>query len=84
LSFGFEVLNGSFTAANSVLYGIHPTPRRTRPRAATERSAGPRSSSTSPSQRRSICNAALDPDWLRVGADIVGGATPPTLPPPFL
>ena len=23
-------------------------------------------------------DAALDPDWLRVGADIVGGATPPT------
>src|SRR5262249_17827706 len=25
-----------------------------------------------------IRNAALDPDWLRVGTDIVGGATPPT------
>jgi hypothetical protein len=23
-------------------------------------------------------NAALDPDWLRIGTDIVGGATPPT------
>jgi hypothetical protein len=23
-------------------------------------------------------DAALDPDWLRVGTDIVGGATPPT------
>jgi hypothetical protein len=23
-------------------------------------------------------NAALDPDWLRVGTDIVGGTTPPT------
>ena len=23
-------------------------------------------------------DAALDPDWLRVGMDIVGGATPPT------
>lgn len=25
-----------------------------------------------------IRNAALDPDWLRVGTDIVGGSTPPT------
>jgi hypothetical protein len=25
-----------------------------------------------------IRNASLDPDWLRVGTDIVGGATPPT------
>jgi hypothetical protein len=25
-----------------------------------------------------IRNSALDPDWLRVGTDIVGGATPPT------
>jgi len=25
-----------------------------------------------------IRNANLDPDWLRVGTDIVGGATPPT------
>ncbi|HEY0556771.1 MAG TPA: PEP-CTERM sorting domain-containing protein [Thermoanaerobaculia bacterium] len=25
-----------------------------------------------------IRNAALDPDWLRIGTDIVGGATPPT------
>jgi hypothetical protein len=25
-----------------------------------------------------VRNANLDPDWLRVGTDIVGGATPPT------
>jgi hypothetical protein len=25
-----------------------------------------------------VRSAALDPDWLRVGTDIVGGATPPT------
>jgi hypothetical protein len=25
-----------------------------------------------------IRNSALDPDWLRVGTDIVGGSTPPT------
>jgi len=25
-----------------------------------------------------IRNASLDPDWLRIGTDIVGGATPPT------
>ena len=25
-----------------------------------------------------IRNASLDPDWLRVGTDIVGGTTPPT------
>jgi hypothetical protein len=25
-----------------------------------------------------IRNADLDPDWLRVGTDVVGGTTPPT------
>ncbi len=25
-----------------------------------------------------IRNASLDPDWLRVGTDVVGGGTPPT------
>jgi hypothetical protein len=30
-----------------------------------------------------IRNSALDPDWLRVGTDIVGGATPPTFDAAF-
>lgn len=32
----------------------------------------------SPDLQSWIRNANLDPDWLRVGTDIVGGATPPT------
>jgi hypothetical protein len=28
-------------------------------------------------------DASLDPDWLRVGTDIVGGATPPTFDAAF-
>jgi hypothetical protein len=32
----------------------------------------------SPDLQTWIRNADLDPDWLRVGTDIVGGATPPT------
>jgi hypothetical protein len=30
-----------------------------------------------------IRNEALQPDWLRVGTDIVGGATPPTFDAAF-
>lgn len=30
-----------------------------------------------------IRNQALQPDWLRVGTDIVGGATPPTFDAAF-
>jgi hypothetical protein len=32
----------------------------------------------SPDLQEWIRNGSLDPDWLRVGTDIVGGATPPT------
>jgi hypothetical protein len=32
----------------------------------------------SPDLQSWVRSAALDPDWLRVGTDIVGGATPPT------
>jgi len=32
----------------------------------------------SPDLQAWIRNGALDPDWLRIGTDIVGGATPPT------
>jgi hypothetical protein len=32
----------------------------------------------SPDLQSWIRNAALDPDWLRIGTDIVGGTTPPT------
>jgi hypothetical protein len=32
----------------------------------------------SPDLQAWVRNAALEPDWLRAGADIVGGATPPT------
>ena len=108
---------GNFSAANSVLNGIHPSPNQ------TTMGEGPVSGTqvridvtfTSPfhlppghyfvvPQARLnggatfywlsttgnnpplftgdlqawIRNANLDPDWLRIGTDIVGGATPPT------
>jgi hypothetical protein len=124
LRFSHPVIASSFTAANSVLNGIHPSPSQ------TTNGEGPvtgreerfsvtllnpivlpaghyffvpqvQLSGTSPqffwlSAPRPIVapgtpfppgqndlqawirNSALDPDWLRVGTDIVGGATPPT------
>jgi hypothetical protein len=118
LSFGFEVLNPSFTAANSVLNGIHPAPHQTTGGEGAVTGAEvqlditfttpldlppghyffvPQVSLTkgtffwlsTPSKQFTgdlqewIRNAALDPDWLRVGTDIVGGATPPTFDAAF-
>ena len=39
---------------------------------------GPGTTPINPDLQAWIRNAALDPDWLRVGTDIVGGTTPPT------
>lgn len=125
LSYTVGVLNGSFTAANSVLNGIHPLPNQTTggegavsgqevtfsvtltspfvlpaghyffvPQVQV---SGPASSNfywlSSPHPvalpgtpfpvgtsdlQAWIRNSALDPDWLRVGTDIVGG-NPPTV-----
>jgi hypothetical protein len=112
LSFGFEVLNPRFTAANSVVNGIHPSPKQTTggegPATGVEvqfdvafslgldlpaghyffvpqvklRTGNFEWLSTPPHQfsgdlQEWIRNSALDPDWLRVGTDIVGGTTPP-------
>jgi hypothetical protein len=118
LEFGFEVLSPSFTAANSVVNGIHPAPHQ------TTGGEGPVTGaevqfdvvfskplklpaghyffvpqvqlkngnflwlSTPPKQftgdlQEWIRNDALQPDWLRVGTDVVGGATPPTFDAAF-
>ena len=113
LSFTTSVLNQSFTAANSVLNGIHPSPNQTTlgegpvtgqevlfdvtlatpldlpadhyfliPQAqvstgeflwlsAPKPIVSPRTPFT-PDLQSWIRNADLDPDWLRVGTDIVG------------
>jgi hypothetical protein len=39
---------------------------------------GPGTTPFSPDLQSWTRDAALDPDWMRVGTDIVGGATPPT------
>jgi hypothetical protein len=118
LEFGTEVLNPSFTAANSVLNGIHPSPNQTTGgqgavtgeevqfdvtfSSPLDLPAGhyffvPQVRlksgnffwlSTPPKQftgdlQEWIRNQALQPDWLRVGTDIVGGATPPTFDAAF-
>ena len=106
LTYTTAVLSSSFTAANSVLNGIHPKPGQTTNGEGpvtgqevqftvtfakpfllppTTTSSCPRCSSTmatsSGSRRRSrssrTCkpgssNGDLDPDWLKVGTDIVG------------
>ena len=118
LSFGFAVLNGTFSAANSVLNGIHAAPHQ------TTGGEGPRTGaevqfqvtftpgfdltaghyffvpqvrlrhgnffwlSTPPHQfsgdlQEWIRNGALQPDWLRVGTDIVGGSPAPTVDAAF-
>jgi hypothetical protein len=112
LSYGFEVLNPSFTAANSVVSGIHPSPHQTTGgegpvtgeevqfdfsfapglylpaghyffvpqvklrRGAFEWLSTPSNLFTGDLQEW-IRNSHLDPDWLRVGTDVVGGTTPP-------
>ena len=122
LTFSASVLSPSFTAANSVLNGIHPVPGQTTggDGAVTgeevqftvnfvtpfdlpadhyffvpqvEDSAGnffwlsaprpivPPGTAFPPGftdLQEWIRDAALEPDWLRVGTDIVGGAIPPT------
>ena len=40
--------------------------------------AGSPNTPISPDLQAWIRNSSLDPDWLRIGTDIVGGATPPT------
>jgi hypothetical protein len=119
LNFTATVLNNSFTAANSVLNGIHPLPGQTTggDGAVTGQEVQFSFTLTSPfslpadhyffvpqvelsngefywiSSVRPIVapgtpfapdlqawirNENIDPDWLRVGTDIVGGTTPPT------
>ena len=119
LNFTATVLNNSFSAANSVLNGIHPIPGQTTggDGAVTGQEVQFSFTLTSPfslpadhyffipqvelssgefywlSSVRPIVapgtpfapdlqawirNADLDPDWLRVGTDIVGGTAPPT------
>ena len=119
LNFTATVLNNSFTAANSVLNGIHPLPGQTTggDGAVTGQEVQFSFTLTSPfslpadhyffvpqvelsngefywlSSVRPIVepgtpfapdlqawirNENIDPDWLRVGTDIVGGTAPPT------
>ena len=119
LNFTATVLNSSFTAANSVLNGIHPIPGQTTggDGAVTGQEVQFSFTLTSPfslsadhyffvpqvelsngefywlSSVRPIVepgtpfapdlqawirNENIDPDWLRVGTDIVGGTAPPT------
>jgi hypothetical protein len=114
------ILNSSFTAANSVVAGIHPSPNQTtggegsvtgeevqfnitfsapflagaadhdffRPEVGISTGnflwlSAPRpivspGTPFSGDLQAWIRNTPLDPDWLRIGTDIVGGATPPT------
>ena len=115
-----SVLNSSFSAANSVLNGIHPSPNQmtggegsvsgqevqfnvtfTSPfdLSADHYFFVPQVLLTSgnfywlstprpnpalnPDLQAWIRNFDLDPDWLRVGTDIVGGSTPPTFDAAF-
>jgi hypothetical protein len=120
LTFTAAVLAPSFTAANSVLNGIHPSPNQrtggegavtgtevqfnvtfTTPfilpadhyffvpqvlltsgqfywLSAPRPISGAGTTPFAPDLQAWIRNANLDPYWLRVGTDIVGGATPPT------
>jgi hypothetical protein len=112
LSFGFETLSTNFTAANSVLNGIHPSPHQTTGGEGAVTGAEVQFDvtfsrpldlpadhyffvpqvrlkngnffwlSAPPKQfagdlQEWVRNDALQPDWLRVGTDIVGGAKPP-------
>ena len=115
-----SVLNSSFTAANSVLNGIHPSPNQmtggeggvsgqevqfnvtfTSPFDLSADhyffvpqvlltsgnfywlSAPRPNPALNPDLQAWIRNFDLDPDWLRVGTDIVGGSTPPTFDAAF-
>jgi hypothetical protein len=118
LSFGFQVLNTHFTAANSVLKGIHAAPHQTTggdgavtgeevqfdvtfstpfdlpadhyffvPQVQLKN--GDFFWLSTPSKQFAgdlqewIRNDALQPDWLRVGTDIVGGNPAPTFDAAF-
>lgn len=121
LTYSANVLSPSFTAANSVLNGIHKVPNQTTGGdtsvtgleavfsanlstpitldaghyfliaqvlmananqqfywLSAPRPIFPPGTPFAPDLQTWIRNDALDPDWLRVGTDIVGGATPPT------
>jgi hypothetical protein len=118
LQFTTGIINSSFTASNSVLNGIHPSPNQTTggegpvtgqlvtfnvifstpfslpadhyffvPTVAVTGGeffwlSAPRpivaGTPFSPDLQAWMRNAALDPDWLRVGQDIVGGNPFPT------
>lgn len=111
---------GPFSASNSVLNGIHPSPGQTTggegPVSGSEvqltvtfntpfdlpadhyffipqvllnngsnffwlsspKPIGADGTPFSPDLQAWIRNANLDPDWLRIGTDIIGGTTPPT------
>jgi hypothetical protein len=121
LSFQTTILNPSFTASNSVLNGIHPSPNQTTGGEGPvtgqevqftftlakpfELPAGhyffipqvnvtdgefywlssPRTPPPFPGDLQAwIRNADLDPDWLRVGTDIVGGNPAPTFNASFV
>jgi len=121
LTFSTSILSNSFTASNSILNGIHPSPNQTTggegpvtgievlftvnftnpfllapdhyfliPQVEVTTASGefywlsaprpivPPGTPFAPDLQSWIRNANLDPDWLRIGTDIVGGATPPT------
>jgi hypothetical protein len=119
LNFTAGVINPSFTAANSVLNGIHPKPNQNTlgegavtgqevqfsvnfatpfdlpaghyffvPQVGLNQGnffwlSAPKpivspGTPFNPDLQSWIRNGDLDPDWLRIGTDIVGGPTPPT------
>jgi hypothetical protein len=117
LTFTSATLNASFTASNSVLNGINPSPNQTtggegpvsgaevqftltfpggitlpadhyffKPEVGLSSGSffwlsAPRPlvvTPFSPDLQAWIRNTPLDPDWERIGTDVVGGATPPT------
>jgi hypothetical protein len=118
LSFGFEELSPSFTAANSVVSGIHASPHQTtggdgavtgtevqievayslgldlpaghyfivpqvKLRHGTFEWLSAPSKQFTGDLQAWVRNSHLDPDWLRVGTDIVGGTVPPTVDASF-
>jgi hypothetical protein len=119
LAYGLDLLNGSFTAANSVLNGINPIPHQQTGGEGPVTGAEVRFDvtfedpldlpaghyffvpqvqlrtagnffwlSTPPHQftgdlQEWIRNQRLQPDWLRVGTDIVGGTPAPTFDAAF-
>ena len=120
LTYTTTLLSPTFSASNSVLNGIHPSPNQTTsgegqvtgqevafdvtfatpfvlpadhyffiPQvqvtggefywlSAAKPITGAGTTPFTPDLQAWIRNADLDPDWLRVGTDIVGGTTPPT------